>query len=119
MGVGLLCNLMKGVTQEIKMLSHNSAYVCWLCGKPVDVGVCNTDEHGKHGKPVHETCYITRLAFEDGTRGDPRRPPVTKQARQSVYHLHCLIQVEKDPAKFARLVEVLNELLRDGGHRVS
>ena len=47
------------------MVPQDSVHICWLCGKPVDVAVCKTDEYGE---AVHETCYTTRLAFEDGTR---------------------------------------------------
>jgi hypothetical protein len=40
-----------------------SLYFCWICGTPVDLTVCVTDEHGM---AVHEGCYIakTRLASE-------------------------------------------------------
>lgn len=36
-------------------------HLCWVCGKPVDVATCKTDEYGE---AVHETCYIVRLALE-------------------------------------------------------
>ena len=50
------------------MLSHNSTYFCWLCGKPVDVAVCKTDEHGK---AIHEACYTARLAVEQAREASP------------------------------------------------
>ena len=46
------------------MASNNSIHFCRLCGEPVDIASCQTDEHGK---AVHGTCYTTRLTLEDGT----------------------------------------------------
>jgi len=34
---------------------------CWLCGKPVSLEACKTDEYGQS---VHERCYVARLALE-------------------------------------------------------
>ena len=38
-----------------------ASWSCWLCGKPVSLEACKTDEYGKS---VHEECYIARLALE-------------------------------------------------------
>jgi hypothetical protein len=43
------------------MASLESIPTCWICSKPVLLENCKIDEHGR---PVHENCYVTRLALE-------------------------------------------------------
>jgi hypothetical protein len=39
---------------------------CVVCGKPVDLGHCKTDEHGK---AVHERCYLKKTTKVTTFRG--------------------------------------------------
>jgi hypothetical protein len=32
---------------------------CWICGRPMELESCKFDEHGQ---PVHEDCYVAKLA---------------------------------------------------------
>lgn len=43
------------------MVIDNPVYLCWMCGKRVDVETSKTDEQGK---AVHEACYAARLTLE-------------------------------------------------------
>jgi hypothetical protein len=44
---------------------------CWICGKPVQLESCKIDEHGL---PVHEDCYIAKLALDKGKVAGPQVP---------------------------------------------
>ena len=43
-------------------------HLCWICGKPVDLATCKTDEYGE---AVHEACYVARIALENSARKHP------------------------------------------------
>jgi hypothetical protein len=43
----------------MEMFSIRTAH-CWICGKPVALENCKVDEHGL---PVHEECYVARVAL--------------------------------------------------------
>jgi hypothetical protein len=45
--------------------------MCWICGKPIDLETCVTDEHGV---AVHEICYRTRIALTEKTRAGQVQP---------------------------------------------
>lgn len=45
------------------MAAEKPTHICWLCGKDADLRACKIDERGK---PVHETCYMARVALEAG-----------------------------------------------------
>jgi hypothetical protein len=36
----------------------DSTRICWMCGKPVSLETCKTDQHGK---AVHEQCYVAKV----------------------------------------------------------
>ena len=36
--------------------------LCWICGHPVDLKTCKTDEYGN---AVHEACYLARMRMND------------------------------------------------------
>ena len=66
---GALASSMRCLEETMKLLeaSHatlnNSGAVsklCWICGKPICLETCTTDEHGC---AVHEECYMAKLAF--------------------------------------------------------
>jgi hypothetical protein len=44
----------------MEMFSIRTAQCCWICGKPVVFENCKVDEHGL---PVHEECYVARVAL--------------------------------------------------------
>lgn len=52
----------------IPMPSQPTLLTCWICGKPVVVATCKTDEHGK---AIHEACYGARLSLESATTKVP------------------------------------------------
>jgi hypothetical protein len=41
---------------------------CWICGKKVELKDCKVDDKGM---PVHEKCYVARIALEQ--HFSPRR----------------------------------------------
>jgi hypothetical protein len=45
---------------------------CGICGLPVQLESCMVDEHGQ---PVHEDCYVGKLALDAKRALDPRRSP--------------------------------------------
>ncbi len=47
------------------MTTPTSTHLCWICDKPINVAKCNIDEYGE---VVHETCYVARMALENGAR---------------------------------------------------
>lgn len=58
------------------MVTQNPTHTCWLCGKDADLRACKIDEHGK---TVHETCYLARVALETKTHPAPiTSRPLTK-----------------------------------------
>jgi hypothetical protein len=52
-------------------MAHLTAFNCWICGKPVSLETCKTDERGK---PVHEDCYVTVIRL-NGASGKQKLPP--------------------------------------------
>jgi hypothetical protein len=54
----------KAVEQDLK--SANANFVpCVICGKPVELERCKTDENGK---AVHEKCYLKAAAAKTAKR---------------------------------------------------
>jgi hypothetical protein len=44
-------------------------YICWICGNPVQLEKCKTDEDGR---AVHEECYSMKIALQNGN--SPQNP---------------------------------------------
>jgi hypothetical protein len=44
---------------------------CWICGNKVSLEKCKIDEHGQ---PVHEDCYIAKIAFQNGNTPQSPNP---------------------------------------------
>lgn len=42
-----------------------SPLLCLICGKPVAVETCKTDESGK---AVHENCYVLKVKLEQASK---------------------------------------------------
>ena len=61
LGVGLLCNLMNGADRRPNLATQNPIHLCHVCAKPVDLGMCKTDDHGQ---AVHDDCYVSKLTLE-------------------------------------------------------
>jgi hypothetical protein len=43
------------------MERHSASPACWVCGNPVELEECNTDEEGR---AVHEQCYVEKVKRE-------------------------------------------------------
>jgi hypothetical protein len=54
-------------------------YRCWICGRPVDLEDCTTDEHGS---AVHEDCYFWKVALANAS---------AQQVRKSVHPSHHVV----------------------------
>lgn len=51
----------------------NHTYFCWICGNPVDLKNCRSDEYGI---AVHEDCYFLKVALAtESMRTTLRKPP--------------------------------------------
>lgn len=57
------------------MVAPKQNHLCWICGKPVDVGTCKID---KYGEAVHEPCDSARVALENLGR----KAPVSSSAKR-------------------------------------
>jgi hypothetical protein len=44
--------------------------ICWICGKPVLLHDCKSDDHGR---PVHENCYVATVLTEKRATFAPER----------------------------------------------
>lgn len=53
------------------MVSHHPNQVCWICGKPVALETCKTDEHGS---AVHEQCYAAKVALANDSQKPTSMP---------------------------------------------
>lgn len=55
-------------TQSLRERCHMATkpLACWICGKQVDLSKCKVDEHGL---PVHEPCYVARMALKPQADG--------------------------------------------------
>jgi hypothetical protein len=63
-GSGLVCNLIIRFAREAVMAPLlRGIFICWICGKRVSLEDCKIDELGK---PVHEECYVAKLALRKG-----------------------------------------------------
>jgi len=43
------------------MERHTASPACWICGNPVALEECKTDEDGQ---AVHELCYVEKVKWE-------------------------------------------------------
>jgi len=43
------------------MERHTASPACWMCGNPVALEECKTDEDGQ---AVHELCYVEKVKWE-------------------------------------------------------
>jgi len=50
----------------------SSLPLCRICGKPVAIETCKTDEAGR---AVHEECYVVEFASEQATRVQKKALP--------------------------------------------
>jgi hypothetical protein len=58
-------------TRKPYRFKGTSPLPCRICGKPVTVETCKTDEGGK---AVHEECYVLKLKLEQASKdGHPNR----------------------------------------------
>jgi len=46
---------------KLPMEGHTASPACWMCGNPVALEECNTDEDGR---AVHEQCYVEKVKRE-------------------------------------------------------
>lgn len=54
------------------MERHTASPACWMCGNPVALEECKTDEDGQ---AVHERCYVEKVMLENEA-GRPSSEPV-------------------------------------------
>jgi hypothetical protein len=47
--------------------SSEKVRCCWICGKPCGLETCKIDEHGM---PVHEGCYVARIALKKASTSE-------------------------------------------------
>ncbi len=47
-----------------RLSQHIPLVMCWLCGKPLPLENCKTDERGR---AVHEECYTAKIARNKDT----------------------------------------------------
>ncbi len=59
---------------KLVMERHSASPACWMCGNPVALEECNTDEHGR---AVHEQCYVEKVKRESEV-GGPWNQPVCR-----------------------------------------
>ncbi len=59
---------------KLVMEGHTASPACWMCGNPVALEECNTDEDGR---AVHEQCYVERVKRESEV-GGPWNQPVCR-----------------------------------------
>lgn len=53
-------------------------YLCWICGKAVDLKTCKTDDHGM---AVHEECYALKVTLAIESRRLTDRKPAHRVIR--------------------------------------
>jgi hypothetical protein len=53
---------------------------CWICGRPAELESCKIDERGQ---PVHEDCYVARLAPSSRAQKFPSFPSEYKTSAQA------------------------------------
>ena len=104
------------------------AFKCWICGLPVRLESCATDEQGK---AVHEKCYFVRTTLEFLTRS--KSAAIPEKPRLSVlYPINdraASVEVQRSGAKEAVLTQieysnsgvcsVCGDLLMTGGQRAA
>jgi len=57
---------------DLEKYQVRQKYICWICGKAVDLQSCKADENGI---AVHEDCYLMRVALAaESNRLAVRRP---------------------------------------------
>jgi len=54
-------NLCLGAARGITMETTSVPKFCWICGEKVELEDCKVDGTGM---PVHEKCYVARIALE-------------------------------------------------------
>ena len=52
-------------------MSTQMNLTCWICKKAVHINDCKFDERNS---PVHELCYVARIALESNTRQQGTSP---------------------------------------------
>ena len=56
-------------------MSRAHEHVCWICGRAIALETCKIDEVGY---PIHEECYVARVALDsESTRLSKAPPPST------------------------------------------
>jgi hypothetical protein len=98
--------LPEGVTLATEVVN------CSICGQPIALENCKTDEDGKG---VHEVRDVAKLTLQNT---QPSAPPPAETSRfpqpEDREHLNMLVELivkEKDPTKFRNLVQELSDLL--------
>ncbi len=72
---------------------------CWICGRPAELESCKIDEHGQ---PMHEDCYIAKLALDRETRSNSGH---MGRVRHSWREAFLSVLDESDPDKLPGRIE--------------